>query len=871
MKYLILVFCFFPAILLAQGVRGFVYTSEGEPLPYATIYIQALETGSSTNQDGRYELDLPSGAYKLVFQHLGYTTVVKEVQVEDQFVQMDVTLPDQTIQLREVEVIAGKEDPAYTIMRKAIAKSKFHDLQVQSYQAKVYIKGAGRIKDVPWLLEKPMKEEGIDSSTVFLTESVSMVTFEQPNKITEKVISIRDIGDQNDTSPNAFITGSFYKPDVAGSISPLSPRAFAYYKFRYEGAFMDREYEVNKIRVIPRTRGDDVFDGYIYIVDDLWSIHSLNMHTYKQGFKIDVEQMYAPIREQVWMPVSHRIEVDAKILGVAFEYKYLSTVSNYDITLNPDLEVQELVVVDEKIEKELAAVLEKEEKLETGELSLDSTGLFNEKRRFTRKELRKTLRAYEKELEDMEEEPDVVEYRSMNIDSAAYQQDSTYWASIRPVPLSNMEAQSYQKLDSMAVAEEKEKEEKKQAESSGDKEERRNAGLGSIVFGTTFDLGENTSLEYKSPLSEFGFNTVEGYHLALPLILRTQLFEESFRVEPTLRYAFARQKLIGKLGLHYSIQDHYLSLMGGRYVNQFNENEPIHPLVNTFTTLWLEQNFMKLYQKDFVQLGWRHSFSDKFRMEAYLAWEERMQLFNNTSHSWLDQEERAYTPNAPENLVLDDTSFPVHDAFLFSVEAELQPFLKYRVRNGKRRIINERSPEFRLSYRKGLSGTLDSQVDYDVLELGIQQQFDIGVRGRLDYNVYAGAFLNNESLYFMDFQHFMGNRTFLQVGGAVESFRLLDYYRYSTDKQYVAGHFYYQFRRFLLTQIFEVQLLGIKENLLFNYLKTDLSPHYMEIGYSLDNIFRFLRVEAVVNFEDGRYRDFGVRLGVTTSFEDIFD
>ena len=54
--------------------------------------------------------------------------------------------------MQEVEVRAGKEDPAYTIIRKAIAKSKFHRLQVQHYSARVYVKGAGRVKDVPFLL-----------------------------------------------------------------------------------------------------------------------------------------------------------------------------------------------------------------------------------------------------------------------------------------------------------------------------------------------------------------------------------------------------------------------------------------------------------------------------------------------------------------------------------------------------------------------------------------------------------------------------------------------------------------------------------------------------------------------------------------------
>jgi hypothetical protein len=46
---------------------------------------------------------------------------------------------------------------------------------------------------------------------------------------------------------------------------------------------------------------------------------------------------------------------------------------------------------------------------------------------------------------------------------------------------------------------------------------------------------------------------------------------------------------------------------------------------------------------------------------------------------------------------------------------------------------------------------LNSQVDFDVLELSVQHQFKIGVRGKLDYRIDAGSFLNNQSLYFMDF------------------------------------------------------------------------------------------------------------------------
>jgi hypothetical protein len=869
-KYCLFTACFLLyAGVVAQGVRGNVYTAGGEPLPFATIYIKALETGSSTNEVGAYEIPLEPGSYELVYQHLGFLSVVRQVEVGSDFTELDVTLPDQAIQLREVEVNADAEDPAYTIMRKAIAKSKYHRLQVQSYTARVYVKGAGRLKDAPFFLEGRLEKEGIDSSTLFLSESVSEITFEQPNTFKEKVISIRKVGEDNQTSPNGFIQGNFYEPEVATAISPLSPRAFSYYRFRFAGSFIERGYEINKIKVIPRRRGDQVFSGFIYIVDDLWSIHSLDMHTYLQGFRIDLRQMYAPIRSSVWLPLSHKIEVGGKVLGFEVEYRYLATVSDYQVVLNPDLQV-ELEVVDEKIEKELAKALEQEEKLDELLDKQAAEDVFEEKQKFTRRDLKKVLKAYEKEVEKQQEDPEVVEVTEMKIDSTAYENDSTYWAEVRPVPLSRMEVNSYRKLDSMAVAEKKEREEKQAAEASGTSQARNNRGIGSLLFGTTFELSDNTSLEYKSPLSELNFNTVEGYHFSVPLVLRYRQEQKIMAFSLTPRYAFARDKLIGKGRLTYPLGQNRMSVEGGRFISQFNSREPIQPIINTFTTLWYEQNLMKIYEKDYLQIGWDRHFGDKLELDLEVSRERRRPLFNNTTHSWRDLEEETYSPNTPDNLFLENTLFPEHDALLLEFQARLRPFVRYRIRNGKKRLINDNSPEFRLHYRKAIPA-LKAEVDFDLLELGVRHQWEIGVRGRLDYNLYAGSFLNREQLYFVDYQHFMGNQTVLQMSDPVGSYRLLDYYRFSTSRHYAAGHLYYQFRNFLLTQIFELRMLGLKENLLFNYLKTDRGPHYMEVGYSLDNILRFLRLEAVASFEDGRYRDFGVRLGVATTLEVIFD
>jgi len=861
-----------------QGIKGRITDADGEPLGFATLYIKELGTGTTANEQGYYEMRLKPGQYELMFRYLGFETKNFSIEVGSGWTVQDVVLGSQVVQLKEVEVNAKAEDPAYTIIRKAIAKAKYHQLQVQHYTAKVYIKGGGRVKDVPFFLRKAMEKEGIDSSTVFLSESVSEVEFEQPNTLKERVISVRTIGQDtsgNASTANSYIYGSFYEPKIAGAISPLSPRAFGYYRFKLLGSYIENGYEINKIRVTPRSRGDDVFAGTLYLVEDLWCIHSLDLYTYKQGFKFQLEQIYAPIKEEAWLPMSHRFMIEGSMLGFDVDYKYLATVSDYQITLNPDL-APTFEVVDEKVDKELAKALEREEQLE--ELAEeDPEAVFAEKKKFTRKELKKALKNYEKQLEDEEwEEPNVVYSSTFEVDSLAAKRDSAYWAEIRPVPLNEMERKSYVKLDSMAVAEQQE------AESDtldGNKKRKTGSGalnvLGDVLFGTSWKLGKKTSLRYSSPLLSGDFNTVEGYNMTANLAFKYQPKKgRILEIKPYARYAFARDKLIGKLRTEYRTRKEQkrtqLYLEGGRFVQQFNPDEAISPTINGFSTLLWERNYMKIFEKDYAMGGVKLQPSDYFSIAADLSFAQRRQLFNNSDYVIIDNDERTYTPNAPINLEQVSTDFPEHEALVATVDLTYKPFLKYRERNGRRFVIDYSSPIFGLFYRQGFEDVWGSDVDFSMAELSMKHRLRLGVRGRLDVKAYAGTFFNNDQLYFMDFKHFPGNLTAIQQSDPVASYRLLDYYLFSTADQYVGGHAYYQFRKFLLTQIFEVQLMGLKENLLFNYLSTPQAGHYMEAGYSLDNIFRFFRVEAVASFLDGKYQDFGVRVGISTSLQEMF-
>lgn len=218
----------------AQGIRGTIKSSTGEVLPYASIYIANLKDGASSNVHGAYEVALPPGKHQVLVQYIGYEPVQTTIEVTDKWIQKDFSLSENAFVLKEVQVKSKAEDPAYTIMRKAIAKRKYHLLQYDSYKVRVYMKGTGEIKDVPFFLEKEMKKEGVGLNEAYTSESVTEVYFEQPNKLEEKVISIHSTGSTNNSpAPSLFIYQRFYDNYIADEfISPLAQSAFSYYRSR---------------------------------------------------------------------------------------------------------------------------------------------------------------------------------------------------------------------------------------------------------------------------------------------------------------------------------------------------------------------------------------------------------------------------------------------------------------------------------------------------------------------------------------------------------------------------------------------------------------------------------------------------------------
>lgn len=899
---------------LSTGLKGIIKTQKGEPLPFAAIVVKGTEISTISNEEGKYQLDLKPGYYEVIFQYLGFKTGLKSITIENRMETFDLTMEEQAYNLGEVRIGNKGEDPAYTIMRRAIAKSRYHFLQVESYTAKAYSKSSFVITDLPleFLYKKELKEIEKESNfkkgVPILNESVSEVTFRQPNSYKQRVIAARNSQDKNFANANQYFLTSFYQPEVVKAVSPLSPRAFTYYKFEYQGSFIENGVEINKIKVSPRSYGEGVFKGTIYITENLWSIYSLDLQTVNTGFNIEIKQVYSPV-QGVWMPTNQQFHIHGGIYGIKGKGDLVISQTFSKLNINPAFQA-DITVVDGKRDKEEAKKVGLSNR-EIKSQKLDE--VVSRQKEFSAKNLKKLMKEYEKQdLKKKEEKGEDIDLNftrndSTVVDSLANVRSMAFWDSIRTVPLTVAEVKSYTRLDSLVIMKQGTQEQRdslKVSKSDSLKMKNRGSGFfGDLLTGHTFRLGKKSPwrLEYISPLYGLQVNTVEGWVLnggGFKLKYKkgaqkknldelqiagdgikkiTYRDQGAWTFSGLTRYSFAREKLFATGGIDYNWKRNMISFSGGKAVSQFNPENPMHPILNSLTTLFLERNFIKIYEKDFVRLDFRTDReNDHFELRANLEYANRraMQNRDNTNpYRLIDWKKRAFTSNIPYNEEFSDesgnTAFEMqpHQALVVGLSAYYKPWQKYRTQKGRTTYYDDDSPKISASYRKGIQGAFGSDVDYDFVQVGISHGFDTGVRSKLSYKIAAGAFLNDNAVQFPDFQHFAGNQFFFQYGDPVGTFRMLDYYRYSTSKRFAEAHALAELRKFLLTQIAWFRIMGIKENFFAHYLATPDSNQYGELGYALDIGIRFpFRVEVANSFEGFKYKNTVFRIGTTRNF-----
>lgn len=817
-KFLLVLLLSFLSFTSFSQIQGHVTDDKNQSLPFVNIYIENTYVGTTSNEEGNFELSITTPkTYTIVFQYLGYKTVKKTVTIEQFPFELNATLVEEQISLNEV-VINANENPADIIIRKTIAKRKENLEKIQAYKANFYSRGLIRIKDAP---EKILGQEvgdlggGLDSTrsgVIYLSETISDITFLRPDNLKEKITASKVSGDDNGFSFNTAsdVDYNFYNNTIElGNqiVSPIANNAFSYYKYALEGVFYDdKGHLINKVKVIAKRENDPIFQGYIYIVEDQWTIYALELKiTGKQAripavdFITITQNFSFSDPDKIWAKISQQIDFKYGIFGIKGDGRFTAIYSNYDFNQN---------IMNSNFGKEIVSFVDE-----------------------------------------------------------ANKKDSIYWKTFRPVPLTDEELTDYIKKDSIQIV--------RKSKTYLDSIDQKN---NKFKFGDIFS-GYNYSNTYEkwnigitSPISALSFNTVQGWNGSIAMYYRKNYddYKRFFTVNGSLNYGFSDDKLRGSLTATYkfnNISRPYLTISGGVLTQQFNSSNPISNALNTGFSLFSEKNYMKLYEKAYGQLSFSNELFNGLQFYSTLSYERRKALFNTTDQAWYPKDNRVYSSNNPlDPNAYGIAPFETHNILKLNINATVnfgQKYMSYP--DSKFNIPNTKFPTLNIGYEKGF-GSTNSNYNFDQLKVRLNQGFSIADKGHFDYNIKAGTFFNADDIAFMDYHHFNGNQTNIGEGSYLNVFNNLPYYSLSTNSSYLEMHAEHDFNGFILGKIPLLNKLNFNLILGAHALSTPEVSPYQEYTIGLDNIgwgkFRFLRLDYVRSYQSGFQSDaiiFGIK------------
>ncbi len=855
-----------PFSVSAQVVTGRIVNEQDEPVPFATLFIQELKEGTITNADGHFRIRAPYGNYHFIIRSLGYAQKEMQVNVDSDSIRLDLVMQRQDFEIKEVLVFPGKEDPAYYIVRRAMAKAAYYREKIKHYEADLYIKSNFTFTNIPRLYENRMEIDGkkmkdvLKEGTTYVMESHNKITFDYPQNYSQEVISKRSSLTGFDEPPvMGLMTSSFYQTRPNNVISPLAPMAMSHYNYQYEGYITSGGSDVFKIKVEPKRKSDELVEGYMYIVDQLWCLYNVDFDTSIKFFGFRIKQQYENLGNDNWLPVSHLIEGDFSILGLKGEYFYGATLKYENIEENyfpgnrqetDETERQETRDPAEKevaLRKEVAEIVAKDE--------------------LTNRDVKKLGRLNRKILKEQYQDTAFASVQQENY-KLEDKSDSVittleYWDTVRTIPLSPAEIRSYEITDSLRTHQEK-------AEDSGTgKEGPENTLLFKIVTGHS-DLCPDSLIRFGydgliSP-ENYDFNTADGskykqgFHFSIIPDSGKQI-----TVIPEVGYAFSRKALF------WSVENQFTNLLWnhnqvgldfGKLSRDYKpEGTGVSSSLNSMSAWFFAKNYKKLYETSFVEMSVSQRATKDLHVNAMVEYNHFVPLKNHATYNFSDKKD--YEPNVPYGFAEDHPALLQQKSFVFGASVNYRRVQRKPWLEQSAFLLISDFYNLGLSYRQGVRNVLSSESDFSLIEVQFHQQANLSPVAGIEWQVTAGTFIHANQLHFSQYRHFNTAETPVSLKAFTHTFQLLNDYHPSTHQSYLNVGAELRSEYVLLRYLSFINQRTWSESLHLNYIATPEMNHYWEAGYSINNLFLIGNAGVFAGFNETAFKSVQFKISLS--------
>lgn len=815
--FLCLAIIFALSTLCQAQLSGTVYDENGLPLPYVNVYVKNTSIGTTTNPEGKYVLELVQGEHEIVYQFIGYKNENKFINITDKETTLDLSMKPESYTLVEVTINADAEDPAYAIIRKAQEKRKYYKELLDNYECDAYVRGFNKVIKAPEKvlgIEVGDFEGALDSNrtgVVYLSESISKLYYKE-GQAKEILYSSKVSGNDQGYSFNSAreMDLNLYSNTVQLNsnmgrklVSPIANNAMSHYKYKLEGATYDSNGQlVNKIKVTPKNKYGNAFSGYVYINENLWNFHSLELDARKEATQIpfldtlSFKQIYAPLDDKLWIRMSNVANFSMGAFGFGIEGSFACVYSNYNLG----------------------------------------------------------------EVED-----NVFNNEIFKVEKDANERTDSYWDTIRPIPLTLEEKVDYRRKDSIKIVRESPAF-LDSIDRAANKFKFKNLILGytkqnsfsktsTSISSILGNVRLNTIQGWNSTL-KFGFdkryNKAETKSLKTELALNYGLSEKVIR--PRLSIAY-QANWTNNLKIETEL---------GKKLSQYSRTKPIKDWVNSLYTLLSSRNYLKAYDKEFFTLKASSDLFPGVAGGMSIDYENRSALTNHYL-SDTRRAEKNYSSNNPLEPSIDNPAFEDHQAFIFRAHLIFNIGQKVWSYPDWKFKMNSGWPTIGIYYKSGLE-ILGGDAKYHLLYTNISKRLQTGIYGQSNFRIKAGSFLGaKKPEYFIDYYHPNGNQTHLGFPREYSyCFLDLPYYSISTDGEFFEVHAQHNFEGYIMSKIpflkkLQWQLVGG-----YKFMSSSNHPAYQEVHVGLDNLgikaIRLFRLDLVwsrLNCQDRNLCDQG--------------
>jgi hypothetical protein len=783
-------------------IKGTIRVDSNTVASFATVGATSLASGElkgvTSNEAGQYSLRLKPGKYTLVIHLIGYNDLQIDIAGRSgEVLQKDFVLTENPDELSSVQIFADRKGIANGVMKNAIDARPIHQGKGEALRYNSYIKNsvvcvrpdtAKTGRDSTYLALKEKKRPKI-SLQKYLIESSSAIHFAPPLAFHQEILAYNNFVPYRErTEYNANIKMELGEPDI-------EPQQFTYEdNYLLNSKIGYNEYTLyNRLLDIPSIAekkilspiGSGAMLSYSFDLDRIYLIDTTRIYVIKIKPIFKSEPLFSGtvhIRSDNWALIHADLFLSQEALYVFKDFHI-----EQDYSPGPS---GQFVLSSNKINYST------DDKLVNYFANIDI--------------LNSDFEIAEENYKFSDEE---VVYKEDSFDK-----DSLYWENLRPASFNELETGYAHHCDSL-----------QNRYASDEFYEEIDSSYNNIKFwdfivdGLGFrnrkkgrEIFINPLLMQMNPVGIGGYRHRFGGAFVKDFDNGTKMETEGF-----IDYGFKNRDVKGKIGVGFT----YLPK---KFVRTFIRAGDYYDMINTYASigsLFSRSNYVRARMFSISQ---RMEIVNGLFCEASFEFSDQNPINNLSGDKWSQR-------------VFGDVNTPItferYTKSEFRIDLKYKIKQKYQIKKNKKILLGSRYPELFITYRKGIPGLFQSEVNFDYIELKIKNETELGRFGNMEWSLMCGSFVNKSNLRLLEHKYFRGSDKIF-FSDPTSSFQLLGP-TLSTPNAFLRGNYFHHFNGLLLNKIPLIRKLKLTESVGAAFLSIPSQNfHHAEFYAGLERVFR---------------------------------